>query len=310
MSASRRDIAAVYVLYRPDRELLERSVTSIAEQVDRVILVDNSPAGADADPRAGTSGFYPANISWIPLGANLGIAAAQNIGMRRAADYPFIMLSDQDTVYPPDYVDRMLAAFAAADAEARARGSRVAALGPDFSERNRGGERQGFVRFRGPFSRAIHPRAGTRRITHAIASGLVIATECLPEVGLMRGDLFIDWVDLEWCWRAAAAGWEVRGNADVVIDHSLGDRAVKVGDRHYPVRSVVRHYYIIRNAVYLGLRGRGIPPAIRINVLSKMMKYLVGFTLLGRPRAENLRHCLRGVADGALGRLGPMEGSG
>lgn len=294
-------IALVYVIYNPDYILLERSIFSIKDQVSAVVIVDNSLITSNHEKEIKKMLERILNVEYISLGQNNGIALAQNIGIKRSMQYEYIMLSDQDTIYPTNYVKKILSSINNQNYR------KIAALAPDFSEINRGGQRQGFVIFRGVFSRKIKPRSGCVSISHAIASGLVVCTKALGEIGLMNEDYFIDWVDLEWCWRAISKGYIILGCADVVISHNLGDRAVRVGKTHYPVRSHIRHYYIIRNAIYIGLHDNGIKLSIRVNVLSKMLKYLIGFTLLGKPHSLNIAYCLRGIRHGALKRLGPIS---
>jgi len=52
----------------------------------------------------------------------------------------------------------------------------------------------------------------------------------------MNEDLFIDWVDFEWCWRARKKGYKIIGNANVVITHQLGDAAVTIGRKDEEAR--------------------------------------------------------------------------
>jgi rhamnosyltransferase len=90
----------------------------------------------------------------------------------------------------------------------------------------------------------------------------------------------------------------------VMIQHSLGDTAKKVGSRSYPMRSPIRHYYIIRNGIFLALRSKAITFGMRINILVKSLRYFIGFTLLGKPHGKHFVYCLEGFYHGVIGRLG------
>src|SRR4051812_14176291 len=115
-------VFCIVVAYRPDEQVLRAVLESIGGQGAHVIVVDNTESGAP------TADVAPAR--YLPLGRNMGIAAAQNAGIALAvsegADY--IWLSDQDTIYPPDFLARMLAAAATCMAQ----GIRFAALAPAF----------------------------------------------------------------------------------------------------------------------------------------------------------------------------------
>jgi rhamnosyltransferase len=299
---NQKRVVAIMVAYSPDDRVIVDAIESIRKQVDALIVMDNTPGGSDVFLE---KDFLrnKNNVSVVSLGENVGIAAAQNIGIQQAlkSGADFILLSDQDTRYPDKYVVEMLEAY-----HTVAKEKKIAAIAPDFFELNRK-EKNGFVVSGGIFSKKIHPDSGCVEAAEAIASGMIVPSDVFKSVGLMDEELFIDWVDLEWCWRARRKGYAIIGCADVVIDHTLGDMARKVGARSYPMRSPLRHYYIVRNAVYLALRSPVVTLGMRINLIAKSIKYIVGFTLLGKPHNKHLGYSLRGVYHGFIGRMGRYQ---
>jgi len=74
--------AAVVVLYHPELSLLARLLESVLSQVDALIVVDNTP-----NPSAQFTELfakYRDQVTYIPLGDNMGIATAQNVGIRKS----------------------------------------------------------------------------------------------------------------------------------------------------------------------------------------------------------------------------------
>ena len=67
-------IGAVVVLYNPDVGQTEKSIQSLLSQVDCIYIVDNSDIPSFM--------FKDNKIVYNPLCRNIGIAAAQNIGIR------------------------------------------------------------------------------------------------------------------------------------------------------------------------------------------------------------------------------------
>ena len=67
----------------------------------------------------------------------------------------------------------------------------------------------------------------------------------------MREDLFIDWVDIEWCLRAESQGLESYIVPSAIMMHSIGDDTVRVLGRDINLHSDLRNYYMVRNATYL-----------------------------------------------------------
>lgn len=286
-------IACILVLYDPDFGKFQTVLDSIAHQADRIFIVDNSHCDNRSRLPAAS------NIHYVGLGQNLGIAAAQNIGIREALKQKpaYIWLSDQDTVYPGAYVEQMLLAFAQAP-------GRIASLAPTYFDTHKGAV-QHFIDHT-PFTHYFVPTPGIHRVSHAIASGILIPTEVLEVVGLMQEDLFIDWVDLEWCWRAKYRfGYENLGTGDVLIQHTMGDQYVGFFGRKVSFRSPVRHYYMIRNALHLALRSRSAGPAIRLEILAKAFAWT--FILPAIAPNDKRKHFLAtaaGFLDGLRNRMG------
>lgn len=289
-----KKISVVYVTYHPNKETLKRSIESISEQVDRVIVVDNTPQNIEEH-------CVGKNIKSIFLGENMGIAYAQNTGIREAMreGAEFVILSDQDSIYPQDYVRKMLEPFET--------GENIAAVAPLFRDTNQNRQSEGFIVKNYFFAKRVFPVGGRVEVLHAIASGKLIDARVLSSVGMMREELFIDWVDLEWCWRAQKEGYKIIGNADVKITHTLGDKAVNIGFRDVNLRSFVRHYYMTRNAFYLALHCESLSFLQKLFFLMRAFRYPIAFPLLAKPHLKNLKYSWLGMFDGLFGRLGKLD---
>jgi len=285
-------IISVYVTYNPNIPLLERAIESLIEQVDYAIVVDNSPQS--------TLELRSDKVIIEPLGENIGIAAAQNIGIRKAIEFgaEYIVLSDQDTVYPADYVASMLPVFE--------QFPDACVAVPKFVDAMKKGA-DGFIAIKPVFFQQFFPGSGKHEIFQAIASGKVLKVSSLNKIGLMNEELFIDWVDLEWCWRARANGFQIIGNADVVIQHQLGDMSKDLGFREVNLRSATRHYYITRNAFYLSLYCKDLDVAHRINLFFKSFRYIVGYPVLSKPHSKHLKAVLIGFWHGITKKLGKYD---
>ncbi|PTB99333.1 glycosyltransferase family 2 protein [Marinobacter sp. Z-F4-2] len=288
-------ISAVFVIYDPDIDLLEVAVNSLVHQVDNVFLVDNSLSSS--------LGVFSQcdKIEVIELKNNLGIAAAQNVGIQKALtkNSNYIVLSDQDTIFPAGFIEDMLPHFD--------RFPWAAAIVPRFKD-SRMHSSNGFIANRPFWFSQFYPEHGQHRIFQAIASGKILRAEFIGEIGLMNERLFIDWVDFEWCWRARERGFEIIGNADVVIEHQLGDVSSNIGFREITLRSPIRHYYITRNAFYLSIYSKELDRLHRLNLFFRAFRYILGFPLISKPRAKNLKAVLLGFFHGVRGVLGKLDG--
>jgi rhamnosyltransferase len=230
-------IAVVMVTYNPNMQQLEETIQSIAKQVSHVIIIDN-----------GNTSFLFKNIDnliLINLGKNYGIAYAQNYGIELAKQHnaDFVLLSDQDTIYPPDFISKMLDGYK--DAQDK---EHIGAITPVFYDKNK--KAKGLISIT-KFKVIVPDKKKTYYIAHTISSGSLIPVENLKVIGTMREELFIDYVDLEWCGRALKYGYKIISIPSIVIEHTLGDRIKKIGNRKIALRSRARYYYMIRNGIYI-----------------------------------------------------------
>lgn len=299
----RAAVAAIIVLFHPDGNILRRLMESVDTQVEKIFLIDNTP-GREGEMQEGLVRrvgpvFYHAS------GSNRGIAAAQNTGIAQAIreGYTHVLLLDQDSWLPEGAVESLLAAERAL-LEA---GKRVAAVAPVFIEEKSGKRsyavRPGLLRVRWcdiPVS-----EAGPVESDYVIASGSLIRSCVLAEVGTMRDELFIDWVDVEWAYRAKSRGYATFMVPSVVMMHSIGDATGNLMGRRFNLHSPARNYYIVRNAAYLLRNGR-MSWRWRVTMLTYIPKYILVHTWLSRRRLKNLVQMLHAVGQGIAGRMGPV----
>ena len=288
-------IAGILVSYEPEPQTLRDTFASLLCQVDHLFLVDN---GSSDDPAALLTVTDEERLTIIRLDENLGIAAAQNAGIAsaKALGAEFVVLSDQDTVYPPGAISRLLDVFE--------RWPQAAAVVPLFNDVNKSAS-DGFILENSLFFSSTRVTRGEHSLLQAIASGKLIRLSTLEEVGAMDEDLFIDWVDLEWCWRARHKGYQVIGSCDVEVTHALGDASRSIGYREVNLRSPLRHYYITRNAFSLALRTPYLRGLMRCILFVRSLRYPLAFPILSQPRWRNFFAVIAGVTDALLfGRLG------
>ena len=284
----------IIVTYQPIIQKLKQVIQSIATNNCQIIIVDNTDGKTEFVD-------FPRHHT-IYLNNNKGISYAQNVGIRLAiekgADY--IWLSDQDTIYSNDFLEKMLAAAA----DCRAHGINLGALAPVYFDEKKGAA-QPFVQHR-PLTHKFTPTSGLNKISHAIASGTIIPTKTLEITGLMQEDLFIDWVDLEWCWRAKNIfGYQIIGVGDVLIKHNLGDGFVFFLGKKVSIRSPLRHYYMVRNAVHIALHSRSATVPIRSEIFVKALAWAFIFPLIAPShKDQHLRATLSGLWDGLRNRMG------
>lgn len=285
---------AVIVFFHPDARAVERA-NALAKWIP-VVVVDNTPR-AQATLRPALH----EGIEFIPNGANLGIATAinQGVGSLMKAGYRFALLFDQDSEPSKEHVDRLPRVLAGLLDEGR----HVAVIGPAYYDERLGGVTP-FVRF-GLFRlKRVRPVGSTPvDVDFLISSGSCINLASWDDIGPMQDNLFIDFVDLEWCVRAKRRGYAVLGVGSVVMRHSLGDEPVRAFGRSFAMHSPLRHYYLFRNAIALA-RRRDMPITWKTSELVKLPVRLIVYVGFSDARCDHLRMALSGIRDGLLKRLG------
>lgn len=301
-------IAAIVVLYIPDRNAVQKLIRSLENQVNVIFVIDNTPVNELISEEE----LFPSNCR-VPLhytaqGENSGIAAAQNEGIRQAlaAAASHIILFDQDSIPSAGMVQALLSAESALIDQ----GSPVAAVGPIFID-----VRSGWVSpavrysFLGLRTIPVDPSKSTVVESHfLIASGCLIRASILARVGVMREDLFIDWIDNEWGLRARKMGLRCYVVPGARMKHSIGDGVIFLLGKQLHLHTETRNYYLLRNAIYL-MRVRSMGLRWKLSFLPRLPVYLVIYPLLAKHKLRHFSMLLGAVLDGMHGRLGRLNRS-
>lgn len=300
-ASSAAAIHAVIVTWQPDLTLLEAAIAALSAQVGCVVLVDNGSSHDGLDEFFGRMADNGCVV--IREERNVGLAAGFNRGIAhaRGAGAGFVLLMDQDSVVSHGAVAALLDAWSELS-----RSVSVAAVGMQFQD-PRNGVTGAFVRIGFPFNGKITGAPGERvECDFLISSGSLIPLQVLDRVGDMDAALFIDNVDLDWSFRARAAGMRLFGVCDATMQHSIGDalkpsRWVRGGAM---IHSPTRLYYIMRNRVLL--YRRSYTPAVWIaQDIPRLVGKFLRMTLQVSPRLRNAGAMLQGLAHGLVGRSGP-----
>lgn len=290
------------VTYFPDEEQVSARLRTIQRQVDAVVVVDN---GSPAELPDALQISAMRKVTWLPLGENLGIARAQNLGIEeaRAQGADYVVLFDQDSDPAPNMVKHLVKV----GRELESKSIPVALLAPNYLD-ERQAERIPFVRFRDGRAEWFGCDKSDQvvEIDTAISSGSVIPVSAIDAVGGMRVDFFIDLVDIEWCLRARSLGYRAFGVCDAILRHSLGESPKEILGRRLSIHSPLRNYYFYRNAIWL-FKQSYVPLAWKRAVGRQMLKRYIVFSLAVAPRLEFFKLMTLGLWHGLRGRSGRLD---
>ncbi|WP_455062112.1 glycosyltransferase [Prevotella fusca] len=249
----------------------------------RGIVVDNSATPSFATGQIG-------QMDYIFNHGNLGIAEAQNRGLNQVLEdnrITHVVFLDQDSRVTTDYPNLITTQYEAI----RVRQPQLAMLGPTVVREDCSEE------YRSAIHRDIMSEDGFIIRRDVISSGSCVATEVLRKVGLNDSQLFIDFVDFEWCWRAEAKGYICGITSKVQIRHKVGVDELRIGKHTVIISSPIRYYYTYRNYQWL-LRRAYVPRQWKIAQGIKQLLRLIYFPFLVKGGCERWKFMVKGLLAG------------
>lgn len=295
-------VGAVVVTYNPEKTRFKQLLDAALPQVAQLIIVDNGSNEACLDwlrllPHAN-------KLRLIELGQNLGIAAAQNVGISAIRELwlGYVLLFDHDSIPAGDMVSRLLS-----ELQKKERANiQVGAVGPRYYD-VRQDNPPPFIEIRGckVIRKGCSEAEPVVPVSYLIASGSLTSMKTLAAVGDMREDLFIDYVDIEWGLRAASMGYQSFGVCNALMEHDLGDAPLTFMGKSIPNHSPLRHYYLFRNAVWL-YRQPYLPLQWKLGDGGRLLLKYGFYSLFGTPRLKQIKMMTLGLWHGLCGRVGKL----
>ncbi|WP_213814538.1 glycosyltransferase family 2 protein [Glaciihabitans sp. dw_435] len=301
---SEMSIAGVIVTFNTDVPELSSALRLISTSLSELVLADNSDdpdIARDIKELAESMG-----ATYIGLGGNLGIAAAQNSAIRhiRSQGHEYVLFLDDDSKMTADAVWALLAALK----EEQRKYPKTIAAGPIILD-ERANIPLAFVWKSSAIKRLVDVDATAEPIEAAflLSSGCLIEMTAFEAIGEFRDEYFIDHVDKEWGLRAGLLGYRLIVVPGVVMNHLLAD-SVEFDSRGIPRhqhQNPIRDYYLTRNGIFI-LRDLRLPPVRRF----RMMLFL-GAAYARKMRRKSTTPVQRrimtaAVLDGLRNRRGPL----
>jgi rhamnosyltransferase len=292
-------IGIVIITYNPNIEILLELVNSIHRQIDEILLVDNNSKNRqDID---NLNSVIP--INKIYLSDNTGIANATNIAIDYflKLQFDYLIISDQDTIYDSNYINIFKSKIDIMFQE------NIAAFVPSVYDTISGSIKPFYIKNKILLRKKVVNR--DTFVYQAIASGMIINLLCIKIIGSMKKELFIDYVDFEWCWRVQYYNWKLVALPLMRIYHRLGDSIKYIGSKAISVHRPIREYYIVRNITYLALYSQFLGIVDKCILFFKALLIFIGYIVLSDDLKTSFNYCISGFIDGITKKLGKFQGS-
>lgn len=225
-------ILAGITLYNPNIDRLKENIEAIFSQVEEVVCVDNGSDDFEQIKQL-LSLKYP-EIVVMQNKKNLGIAKALNQMFAYAKEngFDWVLTLDQDSVCP----DNLIKSYREVVSRLNEDFKHVGILCPQTVDRN--------------FDSGTEHQEKYTLVDRCITSASLTSLKTWETVGGFWEDLFIDFVDHDFCAKCKEHGIKILRLNDVQILHELGNGVHHnfLGRRVTALNhSPMRKYYMVRN---------------------------------------------------------------
>lgn len=223
-------IIASIITYNPDIKRLEQNINSISKQVNEIIVIDNG--SNDKEKIAELLQELKIKYTAIYNQKNDGIAKALNQAFICAAEkkYEWILTLDQDTVCAENLVRGLVKHIDKKN---------IGIIAPKYVDRN--------------FKNVTDNDRGWKFVERCITSASLTNVKAWKDVGGFYEELFIDYVDYDFCAKLIRKDYKIIRDSDVSILHEVGhSKKICIGKHSYVLYNhpPMRDYYIVRNRLY------------------------------------------------------------
>lgn len=290
------NICSIVVLFKPKNGFLNY-LKQQTKNFKMVIIINNSP-------EIKTEIFQLERVKIINNSRNLGLATALNIGVNKAISFGFEMVAlfDQDTFIKDDFLEKMSLNYSLLENK-----KNIALFAPMYFDLNTGEENK-HINFK--YLNLTRTKADKSKIYHSpdyvITSGSIITIAAYKEIGPFNNEMFIDFIDIEWCLRARKKKFKIIAFNNVRVTHNLGDYSIKLFNKSYSIHSPIRMYYYFRNSIYLYKKSY-VPLNWKIIDMSRLAFRIIFYLIFVKNRKNYFRKILKGIYHGFINKMGEIN---
>lgn len=271
-------LLAGIVLYNPDINRLRENICSIEKQIDELVLIDNSTR-KDGSIDCLFKQISPTlKHTIINNDGNKGIARALNQILNYAYlnGYEWALTLDQDTVCPENMIEAFTPFFGV---------DKLGIICPKIVDRN---------------FKYINNETGTwNYVDKCITSASLTSTNAWKDVGGFTDELFIDYVDFDYCFKLREKGYRILRVNTVSVLHEIGHaKTYKIFGKRILVfnHPPIRNYYIVRNKLYCAYIYNDIID--RRKEKKEILTFILRVLCFEGNKFSNFISCIKGLREG------------
>lgn len=285
---NKKDICAVIITYNIKSKIYE-CVNSIKEQVQFVLIIDNHSDDETINCLNGLE--KQENLGIIYNENNIGIAAALNIGIKKAVElgYSWVLTLDHDSICN----DKMIIEFSEAYKKIQQKED-VGVICPRIYDT------------KGEFY-LTDTENDISIVNTTIQSGSLINCNVFKKIGFFKEELFIYYVDEEFFYRVRNIGYKIIRVKNSILYHEEGDKVQRnlLGFKtHYNQYSKYAVYYIIRNSIYMIKMDTS---TYLLTCIKRIIGVFAKILLFDKQKKSKLKYVFLGLIDALKCKTGSMN---
>lgn len=275
---SKTTLVAV-ITYNPEIDLLQKNLKALLGKFESVLIVDNNSENIDQIEKLIKANGLKVDLE--KLSDNLGIAYAQNVGLKKAAQekMKWLLTMDQDSVIPENLTveyQKVIDKY-----------NNIGLIGWNQRPSDQG-------------------KDIVRQDWFILSSGCLMSVEALQKCKGFDEKLFIDHVDTEANMKIRTLGYKTLTTSTVKLSHQLGTKTTNktIRGNPYITHSPVRIYYNVRNSIVLFKRYFWKLPAWTMIAIINNIRESIYLLLYQPNKLKNFALLMRAWFDGIFNRLG------
>lgn len=276
-------IGCVIVTYNIGKDII-KTYEAIKEQVEKIIFVDNN---SDDITKISIEKICKDNKECLAIfnDNNYGIAEALNLGIKELLKekFDFILTLDQDSIAEENMIKKMLMCYDSLKLKYN-----IGIISPAIYDINK---RDFLVNVNNQEYEIIN---------EPIQSGSLIRTELFDTIGYYNNDLFIYYVDTDFCYKALQYGYKCIQCNTTILKHEEGKKSIhKVFGKNifYNNYSNFAIYYRARNNICMMYKYRNM-----FTSKDRVLKDLIKIVLFDKNKYLSVYIHLKGILDGIKSR--------
>lgn len=285
------NIAGCVILYNPDVNLVKNNIITYLHKIQKLYIIDNSE-------NKNNELFFKdfKNIVYVSNEQNEGLSVKLNYACKRAISegYDYLLTMDQDSCFLEENINQYLT-----DIENFNLKDEVAMYGLQFNLEHKKLEKI-------DISFIIKD--------YLITSGSIICLNKYKNIGGFDENLFIDGVDIDYCFNAISKGFKIIEFQNNFFKHSLGEVVNRASilsfflvKKRRVIHSFIRIYYMQRNLLYLEKKYKNIFPLFIDKIRAEYLGHLTRSTKYSSNYFKAIYYKRLGIKDFKNNKMGKFS---